>query len=200
MCSPTDARSVAAMRLPLTICLTAASAAVLATSSPAFAADAFYGGPDGRGAPIFVKPAPPAKTMRSLVVSWRAACSDGTGFPGGGTLTPADPTPGFQPGPDELLIEKNAKGKFQGTQLMGSDLGTRVAAISVRISGALKPGKATGRLEATVKIVDKASGASAGSCQVGQRWSATRQPGVIFGGATSQDEPFIIRLNKQHTR
>src|SRR4051812_48595177 len=59
MCSPTDARSVAAMRLPLTICLTAASAAVLATSSPAFAADAVYGGTDGQGDPILVRAAPP---------------------------------------------------------------------------------------------------------------------------------------------
>src|SRR4051812_48595176 len=73
-------------------------------------ADPVPGGPGGKGPPTVAKPPPPPKTMRSLVVPGRAACSDGPGSPGGATLPPADPTPGFQPGPDELLIEKNAKG------------------------------------------------------------------------------------------
>jgi hypothetical protein len=47
-----------------------------------------------------------------------------------------------------------------------------------------------------VKIVDKATGADITSCQTGNLlWSASRAPGLIYGGTTSQGEPVVVRLN-----
>ena len=148
-----------------------------------------------------VKADPKGTELRSIVVSWRATCADGMNFPASGELTSAEPTAGFSPGPQDLLMARNAKGRFKGTQLTGADLGAGVAAIVVEIEGKLKSTRASGTLSAVVKIADKATGADITSCQTGkQRWAATRAPGVVYGGVTSQDEPMVVRLNAQRKR
>ena len=193
MCSRTAARSVAAMR-PYLFRLTAAAgatAAVLAVPSTAHSADAVYGGSAPGGDPIVVKADPDAKQLRSIAVSWRADCSNGDWYPGGGVLTPAKPVPGFVASPNELLVSRNAKGRFKGTQLTGATN----AAITVDVSGKLMPGRATGTLTATVKVIDPATGNAVTSCQKTQTWTATRVPGSIYGGATSQGQPFVVRMN-----
>ncbi len=178
-----------------------ATAAVLATSSSARAADAVYGGSAGSEDPIVVKTDSKSTEMRSIIVSWRAACADGMGYPDSGELTAAEPTAGFSPGPQDLLISRNAKGRFKGTQLASADLGAAVAAVVVEVEGKLKPTRASGTLSAVVKIVDKATGADITSCQTGkQRWAASRAPGVVYGGVTSQDQPVVVRLNAQRKR
>ena len=71
----------------------------------------------------------------------------------------------------------------------------------MEVTGKLKAGRASGTLSAIVKIVDKATGAAVTSCQTGkQSWLATRKPGIIFGGSTSQGEPLVVRLNAERTR
>jgi hypothetical protein len=80
------------------------------------------------------------------------------------------------------------------------DLGTASAAVVVDVSGKLKPKQASGTLSAIVKIADKATGAEITSCQTKQTWTATRSPGIILGGSTSQGEPLVVRLNAQRTR
>jgi hypothetical protein len=178
-----------------------ATAAVLATSSSARAADAVYGGSAGSGDPIVVKANPKSTELRSIIVSWRAACADGMGFPAAGELTATEPVAGFTPGATDLLVSRNAKGRFKGTQLGAEDLGTAVGAIVVDIAGTLKRTRASGTLKAVVKIVDKATGADITSCQTGtMRWAATRAPGVVYGGSTSQDEPVVVRLNAARKR
>ena len=107
---------------------------------------------------------------------------------------------GFSPAADELLVSRNAKGAFKGVQLTGADLGAAVAAISVDVSGKLKPTRASGTLDAIVKVSDKATGAAITSCEARLRWVATRKPEVIYGGATSQGEPIVIRLDARRTR
>jgi hypothetical protein len=203
MCSRAGVRSVAAMR-PSLLRLTAAAgatAAVLATSSSARAADAVYGGTAGSGDPIVVKADPKASELRSVIVSWRAACADGMGYPGSGELTPTEPTAGFAPGPLDLLISRNAKGRFKGTQHGSADLGDAVAAVVVDVEGKLKGTRASGTLSAVVKIADKATGADITSCQTGtRRWAASRAPGIVYGGVTSQNEPMVVRLNARRQR
>src|SRR5829696_6094115 len=123
MCSRAVSGSVAAMRLSL-LRLTAAAgatAAVLAVSPPALAADAVYGGSDRSGNPIVVKTDAKLAQLRSIVISWRAACADGQGFPEATQLTPVKPVAGFTPRGDELLASLNAKGRFKGTQLATAD-------------------------------------------------------------------------------
>jgi hypothetical protein len=182
--------------VPLTAAV-GATAAVLAAAPSAHAADAVYGGMTTGGDPIVVTADPQAATLRSIAISWRATCGPGPGdwVPGGGVMRPAKPVAGFAPGPDELLVSKNAKGVFAGTQLSGG-----AGATVVDIKGKLKPGKATGSLSATVKVIDPATGNTAASCQTTQRWTATRDPGIIYGGATSQGQPFVVRLNRQRKR
>ena len=116
-------------------------------------------------------------------------------MPGGAALTPTKPVPGFVANPSDLLMSKNAKGAFQGTQLAAS--GGRVT--NVEIKGKLKPGKASGTFAATVKMIDPATGNTV-SCQTTQRWVATRDPGIIYGGTTSQGQPLVVRLNAQRNR
>ena len=173
-----------------------ATAAVLAASSSARAADAVYGGTTGSEDPIVVTADPKSAELRSIIVSWRAACADGQGFPNAGELTATESVAGFTPGPADLLVSRNAKGRFKGKQLGGVDLGAAVGAVVVDIEGTLKRTRASGTLRAVVKIVDKATGTDITSCQTGTiRWAATRAPGIVYGGTTSQDEPVVVRLN-----
>ena len=52
-----------------------------------------------------------------------------------------------------------------------------------------------------MKISDKATGAAITSCQTGKlRWVATRSPGIVYGGSTSQGEPLVVRLNASRKR
>ncbi len=196
-------RSVAAMRLTLPSLAAAvgATAAALAAAGPAQGADAIYGGAAKGGAPIVVKADATLQTLQSIVLSWAAPCSDGRYYGTGGELTPAEPVAGFSPGPRELLVERNAKGKFSGTQLYASDLGTAVAAIQVQVSGKLTPKRSSGTLSAIAKIADKATSAEVTSCQTGTlKWDAARNPGIVYGGATSQGEPIVLRLAADRTR
>src|SRR4051794_34596606 len=109
------------MRPALSLSLTAAgaTAAVLAASPAALAAEAVFGGASRAGDPIVVKANRAATAVRSIVISWAATCGDGSDFPASATLTAVKPVPGFNPGPDELLVSKNAKGRFKGLQLTG---------------------------------------------------------------------------------
>ena len=48
--------------------------------------------------------------------------------------------------------------------------------------------------------MDPETGNTTASCQTTRKWTATRDPGIIYGGATSQGQPFVIRLNQQRKR
>src|SRR5262249_18348698 len=138
--------------------------------------DAIYGGTAKGGAPIVVKADAKLQSLRSIVLSWQALCGDSRYYDGGGELPPTEPVPGFGPGARELLVSRNAKGRFEGVQLFAADLGANVGAGQVKVSGTLKAKRASGALSAIVKIADKASGAEVTSCQVSGSWIATRKP------------------------
>lgn len=196
-----SARSVARMRLIGVFVTVVAAGAAAATAAPtALAADAVFGGTSNTGDPIVVRTDADAKELRSLGVSWRAPCADGQGFARSGTLTPAEPVAGFSPAPTELLMARNAKGAFKGTQLAASDLGDNAAAITVEISGKLTSKRATGTLHAQVTVLEKATGATLTTCEQRMRFSATRAPSVIYGGETSQGEPIVLRLDARRSR
>jgi hypothetical protein len=68
--------------------------------------------------------------------------------------------------------------------------------ISVQVSGKLKPTRSTCTLSAIVKVVEKATGNEITSCESRKRsWTATRAPGTVYGGVTSQGEPMVLRLD-----
>jgi hypothetical protein len=188
------------MRPSLSLRLTAAAgtaAAVLAASPPAHAADAVYGGTTRDGAAIVLKADQKAQRLSSLVVSWIATCGQGSHFGNSATLKPAKPTPGFEPGPGDLLVERNAKGRFSGSQLAAEDLGDNVAGTVVKVEGKLSRTKASGTLSATVTIFDKASHNQVDTCKATTKFAAAHAPRTIYGGATSQDEPVVLRVTRR---
>src|SRR4051794_20259224 len=159
MCSRAAARSVRLMRPSQLLRLTAAAgatAAVLAATPSARAADAVYGGTTRDGDPIVVKTDKAGRQLRSLSITWVAPCGDSGRFPGSAQLTPAENAPGFQPTGNELIVERNAKGRFSGAQLSTRDLGDLGAGIVTTIDGKLTPTKASGTISVRVTIVNKA--------------------------------------------
>jgi hypothetical protein len=179
----------------------AAAAAMVAGAPPAHAAGWVYGGATSGREPIAIKADKTGKKLASAVVAWEGQCEDGMRFPGAAELTPAHAQPGFTPGPTDLTMSRNARGRFKGTEMAGMDLGDSVAALSLQIDGKLGRGRASGTLSAVVKITDKATGNAVASCQTATlRWSASRAPGKIFAGATSQDAPVVVRVDPRRRK
>ena len=108
--------------------------------------------------------------------------------------------PGDSPDPRDLMVSRNGKRRFAGTQLAAFDMGDRSAAVQVEIAGKLRARRAAGTLTATTTIFD-ATGATVDTCATGRvSWSAKRDPGRVYGGKTGQDEPVVVRLNRQRKR
>jgi hypothetical protein len=178
-----------------------AAAFSLIIAPPSLGASGVFGGSTADGEAIVLKTDVKAKKLRSAVIAWRAECADGALFPLGIELTAVASRPGFTPSHDDLVVSRNAKGRFAGTQIAAMDLGDRVAAFSVELSGKLRSGRASGRLRATVSIVEKATGTGVMTCDTGSvKWSASRDAGRIFGGKTMQDEPVVVRLDRKGKR
>jgi hypothetical protein len=184
------------LSLPSLTAAVGATAAVWAAAAPAQGADAIFGGTATGGAPIVVRADAATQQLKSIAISWAASCADGKYFSDGDELTPVEPVAGFSPGPGELLTSRNAKGRFAGSQFAARDLGDAVAAISVQVSGKLNAKRSTGTISAIVKIMDKATSAEITSCDSRKlSWTASRAPGTVYGGVTSQDEPVVVRLD-----
>jgi hypothetical protein len=176
----------------------AAAALSFFAPPPAFGANGVFGGSTSAAEAIVITTDAKAKKLRSAVIVWEAACQDGRSFPLASALTPVKPELGFSPGPDDLVISQNAKGRFAGTQLTARELGSQTALIVVDLTGRLRGRRASGKLAATVSIRDDASGAEVMTCETGSlRWSASRSAGRIFGGKTTQDEPVVARLDRK---
>jgi hypothetical protein len=184
----------------------AAAAIAVATLSliaapPAFAAEGVYGGTTSADEAIVLRTDAEAKKLRSVVIAWVAPCQDGARFPLAIELTAVRAEPGFSPDPDDLVVSRNAKGRFAGTQRGVMDLGAQIADINTQLSGRLKPKQASGRLTVTISVIDKATNAEVSTCQTGSlKWSASRSAGRIYAGKTSQDEPVVVRLDRKRKK
>ena len=103
--------------------------------------------------------------------------------------------PGFSGGAFELAMSRNAKGRFFGAQLAGFPLDSGTATVAVTFAGRLRAGSASGTLSADVVVLDE-SGNEVDSCRTGTtNWNASRSPGRLFAGKTSQDEPVVVRVD-----
>ena len=158
-----------------------------------------FGGSTKAREPIVLTTDARMTRLKSAVIAWDAECDDGKGFRTAAQLTAVVATPGFDPDGRELVTSRNGKRRFAGTQATGFDLGDQVALVTVRLAGRFRAAKASGTLSAEVSILDQAGGAPAASCRTGTvRWAATRSPGRIYGGKTSQDEPVVVRVDAGH--
>jgi hypothetical protein len=172
-----------------------ALAALASAAAPAHAASFVYGGTTSGGDPIAITAAKGGQALRGATISWTATCDDQTSWLDSAVLTPVRPSPSFPPGPEDLVTSSNGKGRFAGLQTAARDAGDDIAAIVVTVKGKLTKTRAGGTLSAVVKLVNKTTQASDGACQTGTvRWSATRAPGSIFAGSTSQHEPVVVRV------
>lgn len=177
-----------------------AASLTLVLAPSADAATAVFGGTTSDDEPIVVRSDTKAKTLRSLVVSWEAKCGDGMYLPVANELTAIRLRPGDTPDPRDLMVSRNGKGRFAGTQLVAFVMGDQTAAVQVDIAGRLRSRRATGTLTATSTIFD-ATGAKVDTCETGRvNWSATRAPGRVYGGKTGQEQPVVVRLNRQRKR
>jgi hypothetical protein len=165
---------------------------------PAATAAPVFGGSTAAGEPIVLTTDPKAKKLRSVVIAWVARCEDGMLFPGAIELTAVSADSGFSPDVRDLTMSRNGEGRFAGVQVAGWDLGAQLAGVELRLSGKLTARRASGTLAANVEISDSATGQATGNCRTGTvRWSATRDPGRVYGGATSQEEPIVLRLDRR---
>jgi hypothetical protein len=173
----------------------AVTAIAATTPAPALAGSAVYGGTTSAGSAIVINADQQAKKLRSAVVSWKANCDDGQRFPVAVPLKAVTAEAGFTPGFRELATSRNGKGRFAGTQLAAFSMGDASAALKATYTGKLTKTRASGTLEATVTVMDQA-GTIVATCRTGSvRFSATRSPGRVFAGSTSQDHPIVLRLD-----
>jgi hypothetical protein len=168
----------------------------LAAAPGALAKNAVYGGETSGDEAIVLTADKAGKTLRSAVIAWQADCGESS-WSDGGLITPITSAPRST----DLLVSRNAKGRFAGKQ--HRDLGSpdQLAAVDVAFAGRMGATKASGTLSATVVITDRATGAQAASCTTGTvHWKATRAAGRVYGGRTSQDEPIVARLDAKRKR
>jgi hypothetical protein len=177
-----------------------ALAATLTGAPAAVAAGGVYGGSTSRAEPIVITTDKAGKKLRGAVIAWESACADGKYFSDARSVAPAADSPGFVPEPRDLVMKRNGKHRFAGAQSAAFDLGDAVAIETVALAGKLRAKSASGTLNATVGILDKASGDPITTCSLRTRWSATRAPGRVYAGSTSQDEPVVTRINAKRTR
>ena len=173
---------------------TAAAAAI--APSPALAKNAVYGGSTSKGAPIVINADKKAKTLKSAVVSWTAVLRRRPRLPDrraaeggrrGARLHARLPRAG------DLAQRQGPLRRHAARRLRH---GRNVGALNASYSGKLSAKRASGTLEATITVLEKASRNVVATCRTGSvRWSATRSPGRVFGGSTAQDLPIVVRLD-----
>ena len=131
-----------------------AAALSLVLAPAAGAATAVFGGSTNAYEPIVLRSDAKARALRSLVVSWEAKCGDGTYFAIANELETIRLRPGDMPDVRDLVVSRNGKGRFAGTQFFGYDAGDVTGEVQVEIAGRLRPRSATGTLTASATFVD----------------------------------------------
>jgi hypothetical protein len=182
------------MTLRITV---AALVAFLMAAAPAAARDRVHGGSTSKDEPIALQSTSKGDKLKGAVIAWYARCGDGEYFADASRLRV-----GRGSGPTTLRTSRNARGRFSGTQIAAGDLGDgQVAVLRTQLSGTLQKSSAKGTLRAEVRIVRESNGSLIQTCRTGNiSWRASRNPGRIFAGATSQQEPVVVRLTANRQR
>lgn len=125
----------------------------------------------------------PQRRLRSVVLAGDARC-DGDGRTRFSETLVAG---------RELRMRRNSLGRFAGVAKARQPQGDGFVRVAYRVSGRVqKRGRAaSGRLSASVTWID-ANGRRMERCRRAVRWTAMRDPGRLFAGATSHDEPVVL--------
>src|SRR4051812_11742104 len=176
-------------------------AATLGAAPGALAANAVFGGSMRSGEAIVLTADKKAAKLKSAVIAWEARCGDGMTLPISGAVTATKGSPGFSAGADDLDMSRNGKQRFSGRQAFALDGGDSAMRVVVKLTGKLGRKAASGTLSAEGTEIDKSSGATRTTCRTGTvRWKASRAPGRVYGGKTSQDEPFVAKVDARRKR
>src|SRR6476619_6748091 len=142
----------------------------LLAAPSALARGAVYGGSTNNHQAIVVRTDAKAQKHTSAVIAWQATCKGGMNWSDSAEVVAVAAGPGCQPSRDELMVSRNGRGKFAGTQLYTTFAGDLSAGIVVRISGHMTAKRASGTLTAHVTMLDSA-GQEQDSCDTGSvRW------------------------------
>jgi len=178
------------------LAVTACSFAV--STCPAHAATAVFGGTTKSHEPIVLKADKSAQRLRSIVIGLDAACDNGKHYVISGSYKVARSAPGLPRG-GGLVMSRNAHGRFAG-KIVGSDQAADgTGQVVVKLAGRLTRGAARGTIAAKATVTDQA-GQTVTTCTAQTPWAASRRPGVIYGGSSTQGEPVVVRLDDSRRR
>jgi hypothetical protein len=188
-------------------CLRGAVALALAVVLPVAPADArrrfglVYGGTTSQQEPFVLELARKGKVVDRATVLMTGDCSDGESTSYFGTL-------GFEPQlPAALRIGEHvfrggrvsASGRFRAEGRGVEGYATANGLMTETIAGRVRrDGGAAGTYRSKVRVVDDRSGDTVATCDTGTvRWTARSRRGRIFAGATSQDQPIVVEVDRQ---
>jgi hypothetical protein len=174
-------------------------AATCVAAPAAHAADSVFGGTTKDREPFVLKADKRAGKVRSVVIGLEAECPGGAHYPIWGTYKVGRAAPGFSP--DGVLIaDKNNHGVFDGKIVSSEPVENGGGTLTIDITARLTRRSARGMLGASVAIIDDAGQTVATCTAPATSWAATRRPGVVYGGASAQDEPVVMRLDEDRRK
>src|SRR4051794_28996871 len=179
--------------------LAATAVAFALTATPAQAAQVYAGQPSGASPFQFVMSLDNAgKQLTGFTFHFDVSCpTDFRSVDSGTARIVADMPENFMFG-DHYMVGAKIKGTkltgtFTGFDQVGETLIERMSAV---LTGTLKPGQASGRVAVEFKRLDTATDTVVTQCSRNVPWKALRDPGHVYAGTTSQDEPVVVELTK----
>jgi hypothetical protein len=170
-------------------------AAGLVFAPSALARGPVYGGSTSAMQAIVLRTDAKAKKLKSAVIAWSADCKVGSYWADGSDLTALKADPGFEPDPGELAVTRNAGGRFSGVQAYATSGGRSHRTRDSR-GRRTDQGQGCERHAARERLARRRQRQRAGRLRHGHRAVGREaRAGRIFGGATSQDAPMVIRLD-----
>ena len=140
----------------------------------------------------------PGTKAKSFVVGLSARCG------GGGTYYFHDDIPVEIPASSAqglLVPSRNRGGRLKAVYRNAGMSGEYELVEKLTVAGRFKRRSARGTVRMRSSAYDPASGAQVAGCDSQRlKWSLRRHARRIYGGASSQDEPVALYLNKKRTR
>jgi hypothetical protein len=158
-----------------------------------------YGGATSQDSPVVVQLSRDRKRVASTGVHWEAACASGMSVTYGGTLKPTGPAPAVIPPDTHFFTPKpvSKSGSFSGSSVGNLDFNTHQGNVTQEVRGKLGAKKGSGTWHAHVDVIEKATGNKVDDCDTGAlKWSAPGPQDLVYGGATSAGEPFVLIMRK----
>lgn len=181
----------------------AAGVAFALTAQPASAARVYAGQPSGDSPFQFVIAlSNTGKKVSQFTFHFDVSC--GTDFRSvdfGSTTSVDDEPEFFQLGRHYLICAKIRGNTLSGT-FMGLDRvdETTIETMYATITGSFKAKSAKGKVAVEFIQWDAETGRTVAQCAKNLPWRALRDPGVVYGGRTSQDEPVVLELTGNRKR